>query len=67
MTVVAALLDAERLPLAGLKDHFDQMLVARDGSRIVGCAALELYRGWRAAALGGRRCTRTAAPDLGAS
>jgi amino-acid N-acetyltransferase len=41
--VVAALLDAERLPLAGLKDHFDQMLVARDGSRIVGCAALELY------------------------
>ena len=40
---VAALLDAERLPLAGLKDHFDRMLVARDGSRIVGCAALELY------------------------
>ena len=42
--VVAALLDAERLPLAGLKDYFDQMLVARDGSRIVGCAALELYK-----------------------
>jgi amino-acid N-acetyltransferase len=42
--VVAALLDAERLPLAGLKDHFDQMLVARDGSRIVGCAALELHK-----------------------
>jgi amino-acid N-acetyltransferase len=42
--VVAALLDAERLPLAGLKDHFDQALVARDGSRIVGCAALEVYQ-----------------------
>ena len=41
---IAALLDAERLPLAGLKDHFDQMLVARDGSRIVGCAALEVYQ-----------------------
>jgi len=41
--IVAALLEHERLPLAGLNDHFDQMLVARDGSRIAGCAALELY------------------------
>jgi amino-acid N-acetyltransferase len=41
--VIEALLGQERLPLAGLKDHFDQMLVARDGARIVGCAALELY------------------------
>jgi amino-acid N-acetyltransferase len=41
--VVEALLGQERLPLAGLKDHFDRMLVARDGTRIVGCAALELY------------------------
>jgi amino-acid N-acetyltransferase len=41
--VVAALLERERLPIAGLQDHFDQMLVARDGGRIVGCAALELY------------------------
>ena len=43
--VIEALLAQERLPLAGLKDHFDQMLVARDGSRIAGCAALELYEG----------------------
>ena len=41
--VIAALLETERLPLAGLQDHFDHILVARDGSRIVGCAALELY------------------------
>jgi len=40
---IAALLETERLPLAGLQDHFDHILVARDGSRIVGCAALELY------------------------
>ena len=30
-----------RLP--DFKDHFDRILVARDGSRIVGCAALERY------------------------
>ena len=41
--VIAALLETERLPLAGLQDHFDHILVARDGTRIVGCAALELY------------------------
>jgi amino-acid N-acetyltransferase len=41
--VIAALLEIERLPLAGLQDHFDHILVARDGTRIVGCAALELY------------------------
>jgi amino-acid N-acetyltransferase len=41
--VIAVLLEEQRLPIAGLQDHFDQMLVARDGSRIVGCAALELY------------------------
>ncbi len=41
--IVQALLEREHLPLAGLQDHFDQMLVARAGHRIVGCAGLELY------------------------
>jgi len=41
--VIVALLEEERLPLAGLHDHLYQILIARDGSRIVGCAALELY------------------------
>jgi len=41
--VVEALLEREQLPLAGLHDHLDDLLIARDGSRIVGCAALELY------------------------
>src|SRR5207237_1631206 len=34
--------EREHLPLAGLHD-LDDLLIARDGSRIVGCAALELY------------------------
>jgi amino-acid N-acetyltransferase len=42
--VVAALLEREGLPLAGLQNHFDHTLVARDGARIVGCAALEVYQ-----------------------
>ena len=41
--VVEALLEREHLPTAGLQDHFDHVLVARAGHRIVGCAGLELY------------------------
>ncbi|HYS27304.1 MAG TPA: arsenic resistance N-acetyltransferase ArsN2 [Vicinamibacterales bacterium] len=41
--VVEALLEREHLPLAGLRDHVEELLVARAGNRIVGCAALELY------------------------
>lgn len=43
--VVAALLEREHLPLAGLRQHFDTAIVARAGNRIVGCAALEPYEG----------------------
>lgn len=43
--VVAALLEREHLPLDGLRQHFENALVARAGNRIVGCAALEVYDG----------------------
>src|SRR5262245_44733986 len=38
----ALLRDAE-LPTAGLEDHLENALVAREGDRVVGCVALELY------------------------
>ncbi len=41
--LVEALLQREHLPLAGLRDHTEHLLVARAGTRLVGCAALELY------------------------
>ena len=37
------LLERLHLPLAGVDDHLDTMLVARDGSQIVGTAGLEMY------------------------
>jgi amino-acid N-acetyltransferase len=40
---VFRLLEENRLPLAGLRDHLSTTLVARQGGRIVGSAALELY------------------------
>jgi len=43
--VVAALLEREHLPLDGLRQHFENALVARAGNRIIGCAALEVYEG----------------------
>jgi amino-acid N-acetyltransferase len=45
LPAVRALLQAHDLPLAGVDDCVDAMLVARDGARIVGAAALELYAG----------------------
>jgi amino-acid N-acetyltransferase len=40
---IRALLERLRLPLAGVDEHLPTMLVARDGARIIGTAALELY------------------------
>ncbi len=40
---VVALLEAANLPAAGLEEHLAGALVARDGGRIVGSVALELY------------------------
>lgn len=31
------------LPIAGVLDHLDTALIARDENRVVGCAALEIY------------------------
>ena len=43
LPAVRALLDRLNLPLDGVDDHVQTMVVARDGSRVVGTAALELY------------------------
>jgi amino-acid N-acetyltransferase len=37
------LLERLQLPIEGVDDHVRTMLVARDGARVVGTAALELY------------------------
>lgn len=43
LAVLEALLLRARLPILGLRDQQQHMLVARDGNRIVGCASVELY------------------------
>jgi amino-acid N-acetyltransferase len=40
---VHRLLEQLHLPLDGLDDHLETMLVVREGSRVVGTAALEVY------------------------
>jgi N-acetylglutamate synthase-like GNAT family acetyltransferase len=40
---IRALLDRVHLPLAGVDEHLPTLLVAKEGERIVGTAALELY------------------------
>jgi amino-acid N-acetyltransferase len=40
---IHALLDRLHLPLAGVDDHVQTLLVARNGGQIVGTAGLELY------------------------
>ena len=40
---IGRLLSSSALPMDGLLDHIDAAIVARDESRIVGCAALEIY------------------------
>lgn len=38
-----ALMERAQLPTDGLRDHLDAALVARDGDRVVGSAAIEVY------------------------
>ena len=40
---IRALLERLRLPLAGVDEHVRTMLVAKEGPRVIGTAALELY------------------------
>lgn len=40
---VRQILERHHLPLDGVNDHIQTMLVAREGSQIVGTAAVELY------------------------
>ena len=43
MEIVEALLVREHLPVDGLRAHPQHMFVARRGSRLIGCASLEVY------------------------
>src|SRR2546430_10881186 len=43
LPALLALLGQSALPTAGLADHLDTTLVARDAGHVVGSAALELY------------------------
>jgi amino-acid N-acetyltransferase len=45
LPAILDLIDRSKLPHAGLDQHVVSTLVARDGDRIVGTAALELYGG----------------------
>ncbi len=40
---ILSLLERHRLPLDGVDEHVNTMLVARDQGRVVGAAALEVY------------------------
>ena len=40
---ILALLEASKLPRAGIDHHVETALVARDAGRLVGCAAVEVY------------------------
>ena len=44
VTAVEQLLEMNDLPTAGLREHWETTIVARDADRIVGSAALEPYR-----------------------
>lgn len=43
LAAILELLDASKLPRAGLEQHIATTLVAKDGKRLLGTAALELY------------------------
>ena len=45
VSCVKALLQEQHLPLDGLDDHLDTLLVARQDARVVGSVALEVYAG----------------------
>ena len=40
---IVALLKAAALPVAGIENHVETTLVARDSERLLGCAAVEVY------------------------
>ncbi len=40
---ILALLKAAALPVAGIENHIETVLVARDSERLFGCAAVEVY------------------------
>jgi len=40
---ILALLKASALPVAGIEQHVETTLIARDNQKIVGCAAVEVY------------------------
>ena len=43
LPAVCRLIETQRLPLEGVAEHLDTMVVAKDGNRLVGAAAVELY------------------------
>lgn len=43
LAAILGLLDQHRLPHAGIEGHLADAVVARDGARVVGCAAVERY------------------------
>ena len=43
LPAILSLLDTHQLPHAAIDQHLDDTLVARDGGRLVGCAAVERY------------------------
>ena len=63
---ILTLLKESGLPVAGIEQHLDTTLVARDNGRVIGCAAIEVYgesgllrsiavdRAWRGVGLGQR-------------
>jgi len=40
---ILTLLKAAALPVAGIENHVETTLVARDSERLLGCAAVEVY------------------------
>lgn len=40
---ILTLLEASRLPVAGIQEHLGSALVARENGKLVGCAAVEIY------------------------
>jgi amino-acid N-acetyltransferase len=43
LPAILTLLEASRLPVAGIREHLGSALVARENGKLVGCAAVEIY------------------------
>ena len=43
LAAILSLLERGGLPAAGLDQHLEAAVVAREGTRVLGCAAIELY------------------------